>query len=100
MDDIKIIECHLRDHLGYPPYYSMKRDYILEYSWEHWAVQEILTRLRIHSHEDPLYVIQGFNDDMENFIKRSKSTRAKILFTTALSIGKGVEDLLRAKKEV
>jgi hypothetical protein len=99
MTEQKVLELHLRDHLGYPPYYSMKRDYILEYSWEHWAVQELITRLRIYKDEEPINVIRGFNDEMENYIKRSKSNRAQCLFITALAIGKDAEDFLRASRE-
>ena len=99
MTELKILEMHLRDHLGYPPYYSMKRDYILEYSWEHWAVRELMTRIRIYKEEDLLNVIRGYKDEMEQHIKRSKTNRAKCLFMTALAIGKDAEDFLRASRE-
>lgn len=100
MTDLRAIEMHLRDQLGYPPYYSMKRDYILEYSYEHWAVQELITRIRIYKDEDLLNVIRGFNEEMHKSLKIAKTNRAKILFTTAEAIGRDAEDFLRASKEV
>lgn len=99
MTDLRAIECYLKDLMGYPPYYSMKRDYILEYSWEHWSCSEILTRLRIYKDEDPLNVMRGFNEEMKKFIDCSKTSRSKCLFTTALAVGRDVEGFLQASRK-
>ena len=104
MDARRIIKNYIWDNYRCAPtYYSLKKNYIMEYSWEHWACEEILYRYALLPDEDPLNVIRGYIDDMQHMLRiaerhNSKYATAKILFTTAIAVGRDIEDLLRAMK--
>ena len=104
MDARTIIKNYIWDtYRCSPSYYSLKKNYIMEYSWEHWACEEILYRYALLPDEDPLNVIRGYIDEMEQMLKiaekhNNKYASAKILFTTAIAVGRDIEDLLRAMK--
>ena len=98
MDKRKVIVDYLRDMTITPPYYSMRKDWIIEYSWEHWAVEEIYYRL-YHEMGSEKEITLRFINEMEEFEKIAKKKdgiAAKCLFSTAVAIGREIESLLRA----
>lgn len=101
MDKRKIIVDYLRDESIKPPYYSMRKDWIIEYSWEHWATEEIYYRLYHSPNQNEKEIIESFIKDMEMClsISKRKQKRGDIIFTTAIAVGREIESLLRAMEE-
>lgn len=104
MDKRQIIKNYIWDNYRYNPgYYAIKKDYFMEYSFEHWACEEILYRLALLSDRDPLYVIQDYIYESQNCLKIAKRHNGKyptatIIFSTAIAVGRDIEELLRAMR--
>lgn len=101
MDKRKIIVDYLRDQTIKPPYYSMRKDWILEYSWGHWATEEIYTRLYHSPGQNEKDIIDQYIKDMEMCLKvaKKKGIAAECLFKTAVAVGREIESLLRGMED-
>lgn len=100
IDKKKMVVDYLRDFGIIPPYYAMRKDYILEYSWERFAIREIEYRL-YHEPGSEMDIIKRFINEMDDcyrIARRKKSIAGECMFDTALAVGREIESLLRASE--
>lgn len=88
MSDREVIQNYIDEQYGglNPKYYDMRRDYIMEYSWIHWACEEVLMYLALIPNMSAKEVLYLLNDELvtESFL--AKSQKAKMIFETGIHI--------------
>lgn len=95
MDKRRVIKNYIQETYDcYPGYYVWKKEYFMEYSWIHWACEDILYRLALLPDEDVKTIIMGYIDEMRICLNSAKSSKSKSIFQTGLSIGKELEGLI------
>lgn len=90
---------YLNDQVVDLSYDKMKRFYFIEMSYNKFAVEDLIDMLN-----DPLYsemsawmIVKEYKETYEEYIRKAKTDRAKVLFQTAIGTAINAEDFLRAK---
>ena len=90
---------YLNDQIVDLSYDKMKRFYFIEMSYYKFAVEDLIDMLN-----DPLYsemsvwmIVKEYKETYEEYIRKAKTDRAKVLFQTAIGTAINAEDFLRAK---
>lgn len=95
MDKRRVIKNYIRETYDcYPGYYVWGKEYFMEYSWIHWACEDILYRLALLPDEDVKTILMSYIDEMEICLKLAKNPSSKTIFQTGLSIAKELEVLV------
>ncbi len=95
MDEREVIKNYIQDNYEvYPGYYVWKKDYFMEYSWIHWACQEILYTLALTKDKDVKAILHDYMEDIQYCLDAAKSHTAKIMFETAFHIAEEIYSLI------
>lgn len=95
----KVAIDYLRDSIVTPSYYSLRKEWIIEYAWEHWAAEEIYIRMTRTDDRGAKEIIEEFINEMDMCLHIATSkdhNGAIILFETAREIGREIDSLFRA----
>lgn len=94
-----LLSNYLNDQVIDLSYDKMKRFYFIEMSYNKFAVEDLIDMLN-----DPLYsemsawmIVKEYKETYEEYIRKAKTDRAKVLFQTAIGTAINAEDFLRAK---
>lgn len=93
MDDREAVKNYIQDNYDvYPGYYVWRKDYFMEYSWIHWACQEILYTLALTKDDemDVKDIILDYIKDTQFCLDVAKSNTSKIMFRTAMNIAEEI----------
>lgn len=95
MDEREVIKNYIQDSYDvYPGYYAWKKDYFMEYSWIHWACQDILYTLALTKDMDVNDVLRSYIEDTQYCLDKAKSNKSKIIFRTAINIAEELRGLI------
>lgn len=95
----KVAIDYLRDSIVTPSYYSLRKEWIIEYAWEHWAAEEIYIRMTREDDRGAKEIIEEFIKEMDmclHIATGKDHNGAIILFETAREIGREIDSLFRA----
>ena len=95
MDEREVIKNYIQDSYDvYPGYYAWKKDYFMEYSWIHWACQDILYTLALTNDMDVNDVLRSYIEDTQYCLDKAKSSKSKIIFRTAINIAEELRGII------
>lgn len=95
MTDREVIKNYIQDNYDvHPGYYAWRKDYFMEYSWIHWACQEILYTLALTKNKDVKAVLHDYIEDTQYCLDVAKSNKSKIVFRTAIDIAEEIYSLI------
>lgn len=77
-------------------YYSMKRSRFKEKSLRHWAAKEIIEEVKRHPEENPINVLDRFQERMFNFCCMAKTEEANYIFGILFDTTTNAIDYLQA----